>query len=49
MAKRRKMNWFDLVNRGLQWSAFSDDVLHKETGTKGSMYHMEKPLSGVRI
>lgn len=23
MAKRRKMNWFDLVNRGLQWSAIT--------------------------
>lgn len=45
MAKRRKMNWFDLVNRGLQWTAFADGVLHEPTGTKGSMYHMEKPLS----
>ena len=45
MAKRRKMNWFDLVNRGLQWYAFTDNVLHKEMGTKGSMYRMEKPLS----
>lgn len=45
MAKRRKMNWSDLVNRGLQWYAFTDNVLHKETGTKGSMYRLEKPLS----
>ena len=45
MAKRRKMDWCDLVDRGLNWSAFSDSVLHKETGTKGTLYRMVKPLS----
>ena len=45
MAKRRKMDWFDLVNRDLQWTAFTDNVLHKETGTRGTMYRLEKPLS----
>ena len=45
MAKRRKMTWYDLVDRGLQWYACFDNVLHKETGTKGSIYHMDKPLN----
>ena len=49
MAKRRKMDWPDLVDRGLQWYACFDNVLHKETGTKGSMYHMDKPLSAEDI
>ena len=49
MAKRRKMNWCDLVDRGLQWYAYFDNVLHKETGIKGSMYHMDKPLSNEDI
>ena len=49
MAKRRKMNWYDLVNRGLQWYAFNDNVLHKKTGAKGSMYRMEKPLSNEDV
>lgn len=49
MAKRRKMDWYDLVERGLKWSAFRDGVLNRETGTKGTMYHLEKPLSNEDV
>ena len=42
--RRRKMNWFDFETRGLCFYDF-EIVLHKPSGTRGTIYHMSAPLS----
>ena len=42
--KRRKMNWFDFKTRCLCFYDF-EDILHKPSGTRGTIYHMTAPLS----
>lgn len=32
MAKRRKMNWYDLGDRRIEFVDFTPNVLHKPTG-----------------
>ena len=45
MAKRRKMDWYDLLSRGLQWIDYAENVYNKPSNTSGTMYHMAKSLS----
>lgn len=45
MAKRRKMTWYDLGDRSIDFVDFTPNVLHKPTGIKGTMYRLAEPLS----
>ena len=42
--KRRKMNWLDFETRGLCFYHF-EEAFHKPSGTRGTIYRMEAPLS----